>query len=81
MFALIFHACVGRSGSIEGLLFWDSETSESVFYPMLLYWIHQFWPIPTRLKDCWLGRKEPRQANEKPNAAILTYQAQLTNSC
>ena len=30
MFALIFHACVGRSGSIEGLLFGDSETSVSV---------------------------------------------------
>ena len=31
MFALIFHACVGRSGSIEGrLLVRDSETSESL---------------------------------------------------
>ena len=30
MFALIFHACVGRSGSIEGLLVRDSQTSESL---------------------------------------------------
>ena len=26
MFALIFHACVGRSGSIEGLLVQTSES-------------------------------------------------------
>ena len=32
MFALIFHACVGRSGSIEGLLVRDSQTSESLYY-------------------------------------------------
>ena len=30
MLALIFHACVGRSGSIEGLLVRDSQTSESL---------------------------------------------------
>ena len=30
MFALIFHDCVGRSGSIEGLLVRDSQTSESL---------------------------------------------------
>ena len=30
MFALIFHACVGRSGSIESLLVRDSQTSESL---------------------------------------------------
>ena len=30
MFALISHACVGRSGSIEGLLVPDSQTSESL---------------------------------------------------
>ena len=30
MFALIFHACVGRSGSIERLLVRDSQTSESL---------------------------------------------------
>ena len=30
MFALIFHACVGRSGSIEGLLDRNSQTSESL---------------------------------------------------
>ena len=30
MFALIFNACVGRSGSIEGLLVRDSQTSESL---------------------------------------------------
>ena len=30
MFALIFHACVGHSGSIEGLLVRDSQTSESL---------------------------------------------------
>ena len=30
MFALIFRACVGRSGSIEGLLVRDSQTSESL---------------------------------------------------
>ena len=30
MFALIFHVCVGRSGSIEGLLVRDSQTSESL---------------------------------------------------
>ena len=30
MFALIFHACVGRSGSIEGLLVRDSQTSEAL---------------------------------------------------
>ena len=30
MFALIFHACVGRSDSIEGLLVRDSQTSESL---------------------------------------------------
>ena len=30
MFALIFHACVGRSGSIEILLVRDSQTSESL---------------------------------------------------
>ena len=30
MFALIFHACAGRSGSIEGLLVRDSQTSESL---------------------------------------------------
>ena len=30
MFALIFHACMGRSGSIEGLLVWNSQTSESL---------------------------------------------------
>ena len=30
MFALIFHACVRRSGSIEGLLVRDSQTSESL---------------------------------------------------
>ena len=30
MFALIFHACVGRSGSIEGLLVRDSQASESL---------------------------------------------------
>ena len=30
MFPLIFHACVGRSGSIEGLLVRDSQTSESL---------------------------------------------------
>ena len=36
MFALIFHACVGRSGfvgrsgSIEGVLVRDSQTSESL---------------------------------------------------
>ena len=30
MFALIFHACVGRSGSIDGLLVRDSQTSESL---------------------------------------------------
>ena len=30
IFALIFHACVGRSGSIEGLLVRDSQTSESL---------------------------------------------------
>ena len=30
MFALIFHACVGRSGSIIGLLVQDSQTSESL---------------------------------------------------
>ena len=32
MFALIFHACVGRSGSIEGLLVRDSQTSESLCF-------------------------------------------------
>ena len=53
----------------------------SVLPDALEYWIHQGRPIPTRLKDCWLGRKEPRQANKKPNAAILSCQAQLTNSC
>ena len=31
MFALIFHARVGRSGSIEDLLVRDSQTSESLF--------------------------------------------------
>ena len=30
MFALIVHACVGCSGSIEGLLVRDSQTSESL---------------------------------------------------
>ena len=30
MFALIFHVCVGRSGSIECLLFRDSQTPESL---------------------------------------------------
>ena len=30
MFALIFHACVGHSGSIEGLLVRDSHTTESL---------------------------------------------------
>ena len=30
MFALDFHACVGHSGSIEGLLVRDSQTSESL---------------------------------------------------
>ena len=30
MFALDFHACVGHSGSIEGLLVGDSQTSESL---------------------------------------------------
>ena len=30
MFVLIFHASVGRSGSIEGLLVRDSQTSESL---------------------------------------------------
>ena len=30
MFALIFHASVGRSGSIESLLVRDSQTSESL---------------------------------------------------
>ena len=30
MFAWIFHASVGRSGSIEGLLVLDSQTSESL---------------------------------------------------
>ena len=30
MFALIFHACVGRSGSIEGLLVRDSQTPASL---------------------------------------------------
>ena len=30
MFALIFYACVGRSGSIEGLLLRVSQTSESL---------------------------------------------------
>ena len=30
MFALIFHACEGRSGSIEGLPVRDSQTSESL---------------------------------------------------
>ena len=30
MFAWIFHACVGRSGSIEGFLVRDSQTSESL---------------------------------------------------
>ena len=30
MFALIFNACVGRRGSIEGLLVRDSQTSESL---------------------------------------------------
>ena len=32
MFSLIFHACVGRSGSIEGLLVRDSQTSESLCF-------------------------------------------------
>ena len=31
MFALIVHVCVGRSGSIEGLLVQDSQTSESLY--------------------------------------------------
>ena len=31
MLALIFHACVGLSGSIEGLLVRDSQTSESLY--------------------------------------------------
>ena len=31
MFALIFHACMGCSGSIEGLLVRDSQTSESLY--------------------------------------------------
>ena len=31
MFALIFHACMGRSGSIEGLLVRYSQTSESLY--------------------------------------------------
>ena len=30
MLALIFHACVGRSGLIEGLLVRDSQTLESL---------------------------------------------------
>ena len=30
MFVLIFHACVGRSGSIGGLLVRDSQTSKSL---------------------------------------------------
>ena len=30
MFALIFHACAGRSGSIEGFLVRDTQTSESL---------------------------------------------------
>ena len=30
MTALIFHACVGRSGSVEGLLVRDFQTSESL---------------------------------------------------
>ena len=30
MFVLIVHACEGRSGSIEGLLVRDSQTSESL---------------------------------------------------
>ena len=30
VFDLIFHACVGRGGSIEGLLIRDSQTSESL---------------------------------------------------
>ena len=30
MFALIFHACVGRSGSNEGLLVRDQQRSESL---------------------------------------------------
>ena len=30
MFSLIVHACVGRSGSIEGLLVRDTQTSESL---------------------------------------------------
>ena len=32
MFALDFHACVGHSGSIEGLLVRDSQTLESLCY-------------------------------------------------
>ena len=32
MFALIVNACVGRSGSIEGLLVRDSQKSESLCY-------------------------------------------------
>ena len=79
MFALIVHACVGRSGSIEGLLVTVLCPRAR---PAAYYWIHPGRPIPTRLKDCWLWRKESSHASQnkqtnKPNAPTLPCQAQL----
>ena len=51
--------------------------------PAAYYWIHPGRPIPTRPKDCWLGRKESSHASQnnqtnKPNAPTLPCQAQLS---
>ena len=53
------------------------------FLPAAYYWIHPGRHIPTRLKDCWLGRKESSHASQnkqtnKPNALTLPCQAQLS---
>ena len=65
-----------RSGSVcawletKGLRVWASPASLSCVVEqdtliLAKYWFNPGRPVPTYLKSCWLGRKEPNQTNKK----------------